>query len=76
VYELTTQDRPLAVKPRSVWILGSATYTTVLSSTTITWQAAMIARTAARRYLDSPGAGVVLTGTVAAVDMGSPLVVG
>src|SRR5262245_34639837 len=70
-YELTTQDKPLAVKPGSAWIFGSATYTTVLSSTTINWQAAMIAKTAPRRDVDAPGA-VVLTGAVALVDMEVP----
>src|SRR5262249_15826404 len=71
-YELITQDRPLAVKLRSAWILGSATYTTVLSSTTINWQAAMIAMTAPRREVDAPGAGAVLIGAVGLVDMAVP----
>jgi hypothetical protein len=56
----------------SAWILGSATYTTLPSSTTINWQAAMIVRAAPRRDVDAPGAGAVLMGAVGLVGMEAP----
>jgi len=48
---LITQDRPVAEKCRLCWIPGSAIFTTVASSTTISWQVTM---TASARLLCCP----------------------
>src|SRR4029077_20743420 len=45
VYELITHCSELSVKFRSVWIVGSATFTTVASSTTMNWARQTIAST-------------------------------
>jgi hypothetical protein len=44
VYALMTHDRFVAEKCRPVWMRGSATFITVASSTSMSWQVTMIAR--------------------------------
>lgn len=48
-YPLTTQASPVAVKPRSRWIEGSATFTIDESRMTMNWQAHTSASTSRPR---------------------------
>ena len=41
---MSTQDRPLAEKPSPCWMWGRATFTMVVSSTTISWAVRMTKR--------------------------------
>ena len=59
VYALTTHWRELVEKSRSAWIDGSATFTTVASSTTMNWAMQTSTRTSQRRSCDAAPGGAV-----------------
>ena len=44
MYALSTHDRSLLENPNASWMWGSATFTIVVSSTTISWAARMTNR--------------------------------
>ena len=73
VYALMTHWRFAALNPRSVWIDGSATLTTVASSTTMNCARQTMTRTTQRLLSASPARGGSTnssSGCVAAVDTG------